>query len=311
MKIQVFNNWNVLKRERYASFWNQELDAAFYEPNANAAPRTYRDLFDEEILNSRFFFPEASHWAVDDSGTKPAPLACLVAASAPTDDSRSDAALFGPFFAAEVADAEKGKIARALIEAAEQKLLERGFSRVYAGGAPPRAADEADEPIGSPLLNGVYGLGSPVGFFDADATRDFFLDAGYQEEPRRTSSWRRAAVERNFPNARTRTIEGIDGDAAASAWSYDAAAVATDGQKFLRLVIPRLRVASEYRSSCLEEAIETLVAQVVADANERTAPGTRIGEILVVAPDDGVADEVWEYLYFEKGRRATPLVKTL
>ena len=343
MKIQAFNNWNTSGRARFASFWEQELDPAFYAPKADKAPRTYRDLFDEEFLNSCFFLPEASFWAVENASDAPTPVACLVAAAAPTDDvnAASDAALFGPFFASDVADAEKEKVARALIEATEQKLRERGFERVYAGGAPPRANDGEDEPTGSPLLNGVYGVGSPIGFFDADPARQYFVDAGYEEgeafverridaralwaqtmlppgwiareaEPRRAPKWRLATIERNFPNAWTRAIENVAGNTTASLCAYELRAVAPDGQTTARLIVPRLRVAPECRGRQLEATLEALIAETVADANGRTPPGTRIArDICVVVPEDGAADQFLDNLDFTRGRRATALVKTL
>ena len=315
MELQVFNNWNVSLREKYRSYWRQIPNPAFYTP---AACRDLRDLFDAEILNGRFFEPSASFWAVDDSSEEPTPVACLVAASVPNEPDA--ATLFGPFFAPEVADAEKASVARALLEASEKALRAKGFRRVYAGGAP----------TGSPLLNGVYGSGSPVGFFNDDPSRDFFVAAGYRagqksvewkidkddfyvspvdlpngwrlaKKERATADWRLAAVERNFSNRRSFCVYGGDGATEASAEAYGA----PGGQT----AILRLWVCPTLKRDLQTSLKEALLDRIVADASER-AP-RKAFEICAVVPDDADADEFWEDLDFKKGRRATALVKTL
>ena len=327
MEIRVFNNWNAALREKYASFWRQTLDPAFY------AVGVHWELFETEILNSCFLEPSASFWAVDGAPETPTPIACVVAASAPTDDALdgADAALFGPFFAVGVDDAEKASVARALIEASENALRAKGFRRVYAGGAPSRTVEEGCAPTGSPFLNDVYGSGSPVGFFDDDPTRQFFLDAGFRSErtfvewkidakkfyvggaaklptgyalesnEARTPNWRRATIERNFANASEFNVYGLADEPEASLAAYEA----TDGAE-RQTAISRLWVQPEHRGTPLEKTVKTaLVAKLVAQAPKNA-------KICAVVPEDAAdACKFWKDLKFEQGRRATALVKTL
>ena len=327
MEIRVFNNWNAALREKYDSFWRETLNPAFY------ANKTHWELFETEILNSCFLEPSASFWAVDGSPENPTPVACLVAASAPTDDALdgADATLFGPFFAAGVADAEKASVARALIEASKEALRAKGFRRVYAGGAPSRTVEEGSAPTGAPFLNGVYGSGSPVGFFDDDPTRQFYLAAGFRDErsfaewkidakkfyvggaaklpagyalepnEERTASWRLATIERNFANASGFNLYGLADEPEASLAAYET----TDGAE-RQTAISRLWVQPERRGTPLEKTMKTaLVAKLVAQAPKNA-------KICAVVPaDDADACKFWKELKFEQGRRATALVKTL
>ncbi len=372
MEIRFFNNWNASLREKYLSFWGQTLDPAFYAPVADAAsdrsatrindglsnaanavanaPASYWNLFKTEILDSCFVEPSASFWAVDGSSEDPNPVACLVAASAPTDDAfdGSDATLLAPFFAAGVDDADKDSAARLLIEASENALRAKGVRRVYAGGAPPRTDVEGYAPIGAPLLNGVYGFGSPVGFFDDDKSRKFFVDAGYElersaagrvrtfverkidattffanaagapdgfrltREPWRTQTWRRSAIERNFLNARRFCVYGLDSELLAVAWVYDLfRRSSSTGALAVQTVVSRLAVRSAHRGKGLGAA---LVAELIEDATERASkmPSSASHEICaVVSAEDAVARDFWDAQGFDVGRRSTPLVKTL
>ena len=362
MEIRYFNNWNASLREKYLSFWGQKLDPTFYAPVVEATqrdgetphaaanePASYWNLFRTEILNNYFVEPSASFWAVDGTPEKPEPVACLVAASAPTDDALDgeDAALLAPLFSAGVADADKTTAARLLIEAAEDALRTKGFRRVYAGGAPPRVAAEGYAPTGAPFLNGVYGFGSPVGFFDDDPARKFFIDAGYgaesdvggerafverkidataffpvstdlpsgwrlTREERRAPSWRLAAIERNFLNARRFCVRGLDSSLLAIAWVYDLIRRSpTTGALAVQTVVSRLSIRHTYRRKGVGS---TLVAALVEDATERTAktaPGASHEICVVVQDGDVVARDFWDAQGFDVGRRSSPLVKTL
>ena len=327
MEIQVFNNWNAALREKYASFWSQPFDSAFY------APKTYREFWETDVLNNPFFEPSASFWAVDGDSENPTPIACVVAASAPTADALdgADATLFGPLFAAGVDDAKRATVARALIEASEKALRAKGFRRVYAGGAPSRTVEEGCASTGSPFLNGVYGVGSPVGFFDDDPARRFFLDAGYRDErsfvewkldakrfyvgtiklppgwklepteDRRASSWRLATIERDFANARGFVVYGLAGEAEASVWGYE-----TPGEADRQTAVARLQVRPEHRGRPLEKTLKmALLAKLVA----QTPKNSKICAVL--SADDVGSGNFWKSLRFEQGRRATALVKTL
>lgn len=372
MEIRRFNNMNASLREKYVPFWGQKLDPAFYAPLAAAPsrrrptptavaptssaaasaasdPASYWNLFAKDILNGYFTEPSASFWAVDGPSEEPNPIACLVAASAPTEDALDgeDAALLAPLFSAGVDDADKATAARILIEASENALRKKGVRRVYAGGAPPRTDAEGYAPIGSPFLNGVYGFGSPVGFFDDDPARERFLDAGYEteesvggerafverkidataffapltdlpsgwqltREERQAPSWRFAAVERNFLNARRFCVRGHDSSYLAIAWAYDLFRRSpTSGETTVQTVVSRLAVRHTYRGKGLGSA---LLAALVADATTqvaKTAPDASL-EICAVVPDgDAVARGFWDAQGFDVGRRSTPLVKTL
>lgn len=371
MEIRRFNNMNASLREKYVSFWGQKLDANFYASPTDAAsrrpttptepletsngaavandPASYWNLFKTEILNSYFVEPSASFWAVDESAETSKPLACLVAAFAPTDDEfdRTDASLLAPLFSAEVADADKATAARLLIEASENALRTKGVRRVYAGGAPPRTDAAGYAPAGAPFLNGVYGFGSPVGFFDGDAASKFFIDAGYEPEQkdgggRRTfvertidatlffasapplrdgwrltqegcpaPSWRFAAIARNFLNARRFCVRGFDASFLAIAWVYDLIRRSPSGALVVQTVVSRLAVRPEYRGRGLGTA---LLAELVEDATERarkTAPGASLQIAAVVPEWDEVARNFWDAQGFDVGRRSTPLVKTI
>ncbi len=369
MEIRRFNNMNAALRAKYASFWGHTLDSAFYAPLDDAStrrpptstddletskvddsgadnPLSHWNLFKTEILNSYFLEPSASFWAVDGSPEEPNPIACLVAASAPTDDALdgADATLLAPLFSAGVADADKANVAQVLIEKSENALREKGVRRVYAGGAPPRTDAEGYAPCGAPLLNGVYGFGSPVGFFDDDPARKFFVEAGYETEKKSNGSerafvelkidansffgsagdwrwtredcpapnWRHALIARNFANARRFCVRGLDASLLAIAWVYDLPQSSSKTDAFVvRTVVSRLAVRPAYRR---RGAGTALVAALIEDAAERaakTAPDASL-EICVVVPDgDAVALDFWNAQGFEVGRRSTPLVKTL
>ena len=344
MQIRRFNNRNASLHQKYSSFWEQPLDPDFY------ALASYWDLFKTEILNSFYVEPSASFWAVDGSPDDPRPVACLVAAFAPTADEPegADASLLAPFFAAGVDDEDKATAANLLIEAAENALREKGTRRVYAGGAPPRTDADGYAPNGAPLLNGVYGFGSPVGFFDDDPARKFFVDAGYETERggdggvrtfverkidansfwgnadelangwRLTRedwappSWRHALIARNFSNARRFCVRGLDANLLAIAWAYDLVRRSPKNGAFsVQTVVSRLSVRPQYRGQGLGKA---LVAACVEDATARVAKlasnaSLEIGA--VVAEGDAAACDFWDALGFDVGRRSTPLVKTL
>lgn len=373
MEIRRFNNMNASLREKYVSFWGQTLDPAFYAPfddaplrrpptpddrpeTSSAAvaaannPDSYWNLFKTEILNSYFVEPSASFWAVDGTPEEPYPIACLVAAFAPTDDALdgADASLLAPLFAAGVDDADKATAARILIEASENALRTKNARRVYAGGAPPRTVEEGYAPTGAPLLNGVYGVGAPVGFFDADPARKFFVDAGYETERNadgserafverkidanvffgnaaelpdgwrltrenwRAPSWRLALIARNFLNARRFCVRGLDSDLRAVAWVYDLIRRSPKtGALAVQTVVSRLAVREAYRGRGLGSA---LIAALVEDASTqalKTAPGASLEICAVVRDGDAVARDFWDAQGFEVGRRSTPLVKTL
>lgn len=374
MEIRRFNNMNASLREKYASFWGRSLDPAFYAPLDDAAsrrppttaddrsetssvaesvanhPASYWNLFATEILNSYFVEPSASFWAVDGAPETPNPVACLVAASAPNDDALdgADATLLAPLFAAGVADDAQATAARLLIETSENALRTIGVRRVYAGGAPPRTDLEGYAPTGAPLLNGVYGFGSPVGFFDDDPGRKFFVDAGYEpeksadggvrafvertidansffgnadelpdgwrltREERQAPSWRLAAIGRNFLNARRFCVRGLDSSLLAIAWVYDLTRRSPEtGALSIQTVVSRLSVRAEYRGRGLGTA---LVAALVEDATAqaaKTAPNASLEIGAVVPAADAVADAFWDAQGFGVGRRSTPLVKTL
>ena len=382
MDIRRLNNMNASLREKYVSFWGQTLDPAFYAPfddattrrsaasGAGAAstdeansgetpsvadavaknPASYWNLFKTEILNSYFVEQSASFWAVDGTPEEPNPVACLVAATAPTDDALdgADATLLAPFYSADVSDADKATAAQILIEASENALRKKGVRRVYAGGAPPRTDAEGYAPTGAPLLNGVYGFGSPVGFFDRDAARKLFIDAGY--EPERNAdgaerafverkidasaffgnddelpdgwrltrenwaapSWRLASIARNFGNARRFCVRGLDSSLLAIAWVYDLIRRAPNGSASrVQTVVSRLSVRPAYRGKGLGTA---LVAALVEDATTQAAkiaPSAPLEICAVVPTWDAVACDFWDAQGFEVGRRSTPLVKTL
>lgn len=368
MEIRRFNNMNASLRERYVSFWGQTLDPNFYAPfcrstsrfdcpqttnvvvSAADNPFSYWNLFKTELLDNFFLEPSASFWAVDGAPEDPRPIACLVAASAPTDDAcdGAEATLLAPFFAAEIADADKATAARLLIEASENALRAKGTRRVYAGGAPSRVDAEGYAPIGAPLLNGVYGVGSPVGLFDDDPARKFFVDAGYETEQNddgaerafiemkidansffgnadglpdgwrltqgnwRASSWRLASCVRNFLNSRGFCVYGLNDDLQAVAWVYDLVRYSPKtGAPSTTTVVSRLSVRSTQRGQGVGAA---LVAAIVDDATARaqaTTPDAAL-EICAVVPDgNGAGRAFWEAQGFETGRRSTPLVKTL
>lgn len=370
MEIRVFNNWNASLREKYLSFWGQKLDSTFYAPVDKATlsgaattddaatndalavanePDSYWSWFKTEILDSVFVDSSASFWAIDGSPEDPKPVACLVAASAPNDDALdgADATLCAPLFAAGVADDDKVSAAQMLIEASENALRTKGFRRVYAGGAPPRTDVEGYAPVGAPLLNGVYGAGSPVGFFDDDPARKFFIDAGYAPEPGvggarafverkidansffgnadelptgcrlarepwQAQTWRRSAIERNFLNARRFCVRWLDSSLLAVAWVYDVIRrEPKTGELVVKTVVSRLSTRPAYRGRGLGTA---LVAALVEDASTQAlkmSPNASL-EICVVVPDgDAVAGGFWDAQGFEVGRRSTPLVKTL
>lgn len=368
MEIRRFTNMNAALRAKYGSFWSQTLNSDFYAPFDDASmrrptttddletssvddsvadnPLSYWNLFKTEILNSYFLEQSASFWAVDGTSEEPNPIACLVAASAPTDDELdgADATLLAPLFAAGVADADKANAAQILIEKAENALREKGVRRVYAGGAPPRTDAEGYAPYGAPLLNGVYGFGSPVGFFDDDPARKFFVDAGYETEKKSDGSerafvelkidansffgsagdwrwtredcpapnWRHALIARNFDNARRFCVRGLDSGLLAIAWVYDLTRRSAETDAVVvQTVVSRLAVRSAYRR---RGAGTALVAGLIEDATERTAkaaPGASHEICAVVSDGDAVALDFWDAQGFEVGRRSTPLVKTL
>lgn len=373
MESRRLTNLNAALRAKYVSFWAQTLDPNFYAPFDDASMRrpstpadaletssadvsaadnllSYWNLFKTEILNSYFLEQSASFWAVDGTPEEPNPIACLVAAVAPNDDALdgSDATLLAPLFSAEVDDADKATAAQILIERAENALRKKGVRRVYAGGAPPRTDAEGYAPIGAPLLNGVYGVGSPVGFFNDDAARKFFVDAGYEAERNADGgvrafverkidansffgnadelpsgwrltredwsapSWRHALIARNFSNARRFCVRGLDASLLAIAWVYDLVRRSPkNGALSVQTVVSRLSVRPQFRGQGLGKA---LVAELVDDATTRaakTAPGASL-EICVVVPDgNAVARDFWDAQGFGVGRRSTPLVKTL
>lgn len=372
MEIRRFNNMNASLREKYISFWGQTLDPNFYAPFDDATSRrpptptdgaetssgadsvannpfSYWNLFKTEILNGYFVEPRASFWAVDGTPEEPNPVACLVAASAPNDDALdgADATLLAPLFSAGVSDVDKATAARILIEASENALRAKDVRRIYAGGAPPRTDAEGYAPIGAPLLNGAYGCGSPVGFFDDDPARKFFVDAGYvaeegaagvrafverridanaffgnaddlpngwrlTQESWAAPSWRHALIARNFLNARRFCVRGLDSSLLAIAWVYDLARRSPKtGALSIQTVVSRLSTRHTYRRKGLGSA---LVAKLVDDATTRaakTAPGASLEICVVVPVGDAVARNFWDAQGFESGRRSTPLVKTL
>lgn len=373
MEIRFFNNRNASLCEKYLSFWEQKLDPTFYDfPDVASSgratarvdgerervadsgahhPFSYWNLFKTEILDSCFWTPSASCWAVEGSPEEPKPIACLVAGLAPTDDALDgdDASLLAPLFAAGVADVDKATAARLLIEASENALRAKGVRRVYAGGAPPRSDVKGYAPTGAPFLNGVYGTGSPVGFFDDDGARDYFIDAGYApernedgderayverkidagvfygsastlpsgwsltREPRSAASWRLATIERDFLNPRRFCVFGLDGvEVKAVAWVYDLLRRSPKtGALVVKTVVSRLSVRPAYYGEGLDSA---LVAALIEDAARRTAKTTPDAslEISVVVPETDVeARDFWDAQGFEVGRRSTPLVKTL
>ncbi len=348
---------NTALQGKYLDFWGRTLDPAFYAAlNAAASRRaesptdrrdadetfTHWQLFKTEALNSYFVEPSASFWAVD--GT-PNPLGCVVSAFAPTSDELdgADAALYGPFFASGVDDKTAPEIARTLIEAAEDALRGKGVRRVYAGGAPPRTTEPERAPFGAPLLNGIYGFGSPVGFFDDDETRKFFVDAGYEverddrgverafverridanaflpndaalspgwrltREARRPANWRVASIGRNFANSRQFCVRGLDSTLLAIAWTYDLLKTCPKtGEIRVQRVVSRLKTRDKYRRRRLASA---LVAELVEDAKANREQNVEI--CVVVSATDEAAREFWKAQGFGVGRRATPLVKTL
>lgn len=366
MDIRRFNNTNTALREKYLDFWGQALDPAFYAAlNVDASRRsngrfetldgsqrvvketfTHWRLFNAETLNSYFVEPSASFWAVDDV---PRPLGCVVSASAPNVDELdgADAAIYGPFFASGVDDETKPSVARTLIEAAENALRDKGVRRVFAGGAPPRVSESGRAPTGAPLLNGIYGFGSPVGFFDADPTRNFFKEAGYEadldergvgrafverridadsffpsdadfpadwrltRDSRRPANWRAAAIGRNFTNARQYAwIRREAPQLLAVAWTYDLFRTCpTTGELCVQRVVSRLKTRDAFRRRRLASA---LIAAIVEDAESiRRATGGRSLEICAVVPAaDEDARRFWDAQGFAVGRRSTPLVKT-
>ncbi|MBR4833874.1 MAG: GNAT family N-acetyltransferase [Thermoguttaceae bacterium] len=369
MDIRRFNNTNTALREKYLSFWGQTLDPAFYEALDDAALRraerptdrfdasraadralnetfTHWKLFKTEALNNYFVEPSASFWAVD---AAPSPLGCVLSALAPNVDELdgADAALYGPFFSTGVADDERPSVARTLIEAAENALRDKGVRRAFAGGAPPRVSEVGRAPTGAPLMNGIYGFGSPVGFFDSDPTRQFFVDAGYEaerderggerafverridaemflpsdeelapgwrltRESRRSANWRAASIGRNFSNSRQFCVRGLDSTLLAIAWTYDLLKPgSTPGEYRVQRVVSRLTTRKEYRGRRLASA---LVAALVEDAktNRREAPGRDVEICAVVSATDEAARGFWNAQGFGVGRRSTPLVKTL
>ena len=373
MEIRRFNNMNASLRQKYVSFWGQTLDPTFYAPFDDAPlrrpptqtdrfetssvadsvaenPFSYWNLFKTEILNSYFVEPSASFWAVDGTPEEPNPVACLVAAFAPTDDALdgADATLLAPLFSAGVDDADKASAAQILIEASENALRTKGVRRVYAGGAPPRTDVEGYAPTGAPLLNGVYGYGSPVGFFDDDPARKFFIDAGYKTEERSggderafvemkidancffgdasdlpdgwrltredwpAPNWRYALIARNFLNARRFCVRGLDSSLLAIAWVYDLIRRSPKtGALSTATVVARLSTRHTYRRKGLGAA---LVAALVEDATARaakTAPDASVEICVVVPAGDVVARAFWNAQGFDVGHRSTPLVKTL
>lgn len=373
MEIRRLTNRNAVLRAKYVSFWGQSLDSAFYAPFDDASmrrpptpndepettsvvdsvadnPLSYWNLFKTEILNSYFLEPRASFWAVDGTPEEPYPVACLVAASAPTDDALdgADATLLAPLFSAGVDDADKATAARLLIEASENALRANGVRRVYAGGAPPQNDAEGYAPTGAPLLNGVYGVGSPVGFFDDDPACKFFVDAGYEAERKPgggerafvemkvdadsffgsadelpdgwrltrenwpAPNWRLALIARNFANARRFCVRGLDSSLLAIAWVYDLVRRSPKKDAVaVQTVVSRLAVRSAYRR---KGAGTALVAALIEDATARaakTAPNASLEVCAVVSDGDDVARDFWEAQGFEVGRRSTPLVKTL
>jgi hypothetical protein len=214
-----------------------------------------------------------------------------------------------------------------LIEASEKALRAKGFRRVYAGGAPSRTVEAGDASAGSPFLNGVYGNGAPVGFFDDDSARRFFLDAGYREErsfgewkidakkfyvggaaklpngyalepeKAQASNWRLATIKRNFANASRFSVYGLADEPEAILEAYEAGNETT---------IARLWTRPDRRGLPLEKTLKTaLVAKLVAQAPKNA-------KICAVVPTaDADACKFWKDLKFEQGRRATALVKTL
>ncbi len=372
MESRRFTNLNAALRAKYVSFWAQTLDSNFYAPFDDASTRrpttptdaletssadvsaadnllSYWNLFKTEILNSYFLEPSASFWAVDGTPEEPNPVACLVAALAPTDDAfdGADATLLAPLFAAGLSDVDKATAAQILIERSENALRKKGVRRVYAGGAPPKNDAEGYAPIGAPLLNGVYGFGSPVGLFDDDPARKLFVDAGYEaeessdgvrafverkidansffgsadelpngwrltQEDWAAPSWRHALIARNFSNARRFCVRGLDSSLLAIAWVYDLIRRSSKtGALSVQTVVSRLSVRHTYRRKGLGAA---LIAELVEDATTRaakTAPGASLEICAVVPVGDAVARDFWDAQGFGNGRRSTPLVKTL